>query len=275
MKLSVFIVVLFVVPAVFADITMFDAQFDVADGYVRQVSRFTFDIPLNGTLNYTLPSVSQLSVSDGIKPLRFTAEEYGETYLLTIYVTEPADQIVIEYVADNMIFHLDSVEHFFTEFSFDNTVQNLTASLKLPVGYTLYDNSYKPQSGEIISDGRSIILQWYETDVDNILFSVKFMKPRQEFGLWLATIAVLTASLLFVYFYFRNKRSEDFMFGFRHDEKVAIDYIREKRVALQRDLEEKFKFSRAKATRIVSKLVEKGLVRKQRYGRTNKLTWLK
>ena len=65
------------------------------------------------------------------------------------------------------------------------------------------------------------------------------------------------------------------MFGFRHDEKLVIKYLEEKKIGLQRDLEENFKFSRAKATRVVSKLVEKGLVSKKRYGRTNKLTWLK
>ena len=122
---------------------------------------------------------------------------------------------------------------------------------------------------------RRIVLYWEEDNVSNALFSEKYVPPKQEFSLWLAVVAILAGSTLFIYFHFHERRKEDMLFGFRHDEKIAINYIQEKKIALQRDLEEQFKFSRAKATRIVSKLVEKGLVRKQRYGRTNKLTWLK
>lgn len=276
MKALLMLLPLLLVPMSAAEIAQFHVQFNVnEDGSVYQWSRFMFDSPVNGTLNYTLQGARDIQVTDGQKPLNFVAESTGSDYLLKISADRPISQLVIEYTADNVIFHLDSIDHFFTEFSFDNKVSNLTANLKLPVGYTLYDNSFKPGGAQILSDGKSIILFWEETGVGNILFSVKFIKPRQEFSLWIAVIAVLAGSLLFVYFYFHNRKKEDMLFGFRHDEKIAINYIQEKRIALQRDLEEQFKFSRSKATRIVAKLVEKGLIRKQRYGRTNKLTWIK
>jgi len=43
---------------------------------------------------------------------------------------------------------------------------------------------------------------------------------------------------------------------------------------MQSDLQKTFGFSRAKSTRIIMVLEQKGLVRKQKYGRTNKLHWL-
>ncbi|MBI4174128.1 MAG: hypothetical protein HY517_00660 [Candidatus Aenigmarchaeota archaeon] len=269
------LVSLLFVPSAFAQLSQVDVQFVINGDSVHQSTRFLFASPVNGTLNYTMPgSARDISVSDGNSQLDYSLTRSGESYFLNIFASRPVSQLVIDYSSDNVIFHLDSINHFFTEFAFDNLV-NVTASLKLPVGYTLYDNSFKPESGQTLSDGRSIILYWQETSVESIFFSVKYVEPRQEFGLWIAVIAILAASLLFIFFYFRNRHKEDLLFGFRHDEKIAINYIQEKRVALQRDLEENFKFSRAKATRIVSKLVEKGLVKKQRYGRTNKLTWNK
>ena len=268
------IIVLLIVPLSAAEITQFDVEFTVRDDSVHQLNRFLFDTPVNGTINYTLPDVRDITVTDGRQPLSFTTTASSDGYVLDILVVEPASQLIVEYTTDNVIFHLDSIDHFFTEFSFDNKV-NLSASLTLPLGYTLYDNSFKPSNGEIRSDGRNIILYWAESNVDSVLFSVKFVAPRQEQSVWIAVIAILAGSLLFIYLYFHERRKEDMLFGFRHDEKIVINYIQEKKIALQRDLEEQFKFSRAKATRIVSKLVEKGLIKKQRYGRTNKLTWIK
>ena len=273
--LKLLVVLLLVVPMAAAEIAQFDAEFTVnEDDSVHHLGRFVFNSPVSGTINYTLPSVRDIIVTDGIQPLRFTATAVSEGYVLNIFPDSPTSQIIIEYAADGVIFHLDSIDHFFTELNFENPV-NLSASLKLPVGYTLYDNSFKPSDAQIRSDGKRIELYWEKNSVDSILFSVKFVPPHQDFSLWIMTIAILAGSTLFIYFYFHDRRKEDMLFGFRHDEKIAINYIQEKKIALQRDLEEQFKFSRAKATRIVSKLVEKGLVRKQRYGRTNKLTWLK
>ena len=269
------LMLLLVIPLSAAEIAQYDVEFRInEDESVHHLSRFVFVSPVSGTINYTLPSVRDIIVTDGVQPLRFTTVATGEGYVLNIFPDVPTSQIIIEYTAYDVIFRLDSIEHFFTELNFDNSV-NLSASLTLPVGYTLYDDSFKPSNAEIRSDGRRIVLYWEEDNVSNALFSVKYVPPKQEFSLWLAVVAILAGSTLFIYFPFHERRKEDMLFGFRHDEKIAINYIQEKKIALQRDLEEQFKFSRAKATRIVSKLVEKGLVRKQRYGRTNKLTWLK
>ncbi len=266
-----------VLPVAHAQIGNLHIDFNInEDGSVTERNIYDFILPINGTLNYTISgSASDISVSDGSEPIDFIYSTRTSQDVLAISIAEPTTRIIIEYTAQDVIFYLDSLEHFFTEFEFEEPVGVLTARLKLPVGYTLYDNSFKPADGKILSDGKTIVLEWEKSNVQYVLFSVKFVGPSQDSSLWLAVIAILVGTLLFVFLYLKQRKKEDFLFGFRHDEKIVINYLQEKRIALQRDLEEEFKFSRAQATRIVSKLVEKGLVKKQRYGRTNKLTWIK
>lgn len=257
-----------------AEITGVDVIFDInSDGSVAQSSRFIFKDAVSVSVNYTLDSSARnIHVSDGMQSLEYTLVNKGGTYMLNIQLKRPAAEIIIGYIVDGAVFRSNSIEHFFTELSFENPT-NITAQATLPAGYVLYENSYRPAGAKIISDGRRIALQW-NLYGDSVFFSVKYVKPEQE-SLWLAVIAILAGTLLFAYFYFRARRKEDFLFGFRHDEKLVIQYLEQKKIALQSDIEHDFKFSRAKATRITSKLVEKGIIKKQRYGRTNKLTWLR
>jgi len=268
------LVVLLLVPLANAQTRSVDITFDLKTDSVVQTTTFFFDQPANGNISYILDrSAKDVEVYDrtGAVPYQLTNVQDG--YVLSILLEKQTDQITLKYEISDIIFHSDSIEQFFTELAFDNIV-NITAQAKLPEGYLVYQGSYRPATASIVSDGRRIILNWNLTS-DDVLFSVKYAKPGQENSIWIAVIAVLAGSLLFVYMYFKQRRKEDILFGFRHDEKLTLNYIEQKKVALQSDLEHEFKFSRAKTTRIVSKLVEKGLVRKQRYGRTNKLTWIK
>ena len=267
-------VVLILFPVVHAEVSRLDATFDIqSDESVTQSNMFVFDSPVSGPFNYTLDS-SAKNIEAYSGSGRLNASLAGN--VITIYTNVPIKDLTLKYTVSGIIFHLDSVDHFFTELSFDQPT-NITAHVELPQGYTLYQNSFSPGGAQIISDGRRIILGWNLVSQD-VLFSVKYSNIENDNTL--LTIAGIVAALsvaIISYFYLRQKsgHKDDYLFGFRHDEKLVIKYLEGEKIILQRDLEEQFKFSRAKATRIVSKLVEKGLVSKKRYGRTNKLTWLR
>jgi uncharacterized membrane protein len=63
------------------------------------------------------------------------------------------------------------------------------------------------------------------------------------------------------------------MSGFFDDEKLVVKYLQKNNPAYQNKVGKEFKFSRAKMTRIVKKLEHRGLVKKERRGRTNRLEW--
>ncbi|MBI4175720.1 MAG: hypothetical protein HY518_00810 [Candidatus Aenigmarchaeota archaeon] len=183
--------------------------------------------------------------------------------------------IVISYTVDNAVFRSDSVSFFFTEFQFDNEV-DMSVKVMLPPGSGIYNDEYKPADAIITSDGRRIILAWHEEGVKGTLFSVKYSELAESGIDIFAVIAVIAlAIVIFGFIRFRKMERQAFLHGFREDEKKTIQYLEQRKTALQSDLQKEFRFSRAKATRIVMHLEEKGLVRKQRYGRTNRLSWLK
>lgn len=242
----------------------FDVQPDMS---VIQTSTFFFSSPASGDVNYTAGgSIRNVEASAGGERLEHRTE--GSTIIIT--VRKPAAELTLKYIADSLVFTSDSVRHFFTEFSFAQPV-DISAQLRLPEGFGIYQNSFRPEA-EIASDGRRVILLW-NVRSQSALFSAKFVPLDQGGGLLPAAVFVLVAIIIILYLYYREKSREDFMQGFREDERRTIEYLRQRRVALQSDLQKEFKFSRAKATRIVAVLEQKGLARKRRYGRTNRLEW--
>ena len=243
------------------------------DMSVDQTNKFYFSTLLAaGKVNYTVDGrVRDIKILDDKQELDYTFNNN----LIDITLKGPTKTLTITYIADNVIFHSDSVSHFFAEFSFENTIKNMTVEVKLPPGFAIYKNEYRPSSANVVSDGQRIILVWKLNSIKDVLFSVKFSSPDQENNIAGIVAAMLVVVAILIYLHFRKRTREEFLKGFREDEKRTIEYLEQKKVAFQSDLQKEFKFSRAKSTRIVMHLEQKGLVRKQKYGRTNRLYWLK
>jgi uncharacterized membrane protein len=256
-----------------------DIAFDIhSDDSVLQTNKFYFSVPVSNTsLNYSLAEIAKnIAVSDDSQNLPYALIKTNTGYNISVNIGKPTNTLTIEYLTEKAVFQSDTVKQFFTEFAFEKEIGNLTVEIKLPQGNIVYQNSSTPAGVDIKSDGTRIILAWHEINVnDQIVFSVKFIEVMQDFTLLLAVVIILAGVSVLLYFYFREKNREEFMKGFRQDEQKTIEYIRLQKTILQTDLQKEFHFSRAKATRIVANFEQKGLVKKQRYGRTNKITWIK
>ncbi|MBI2141913.1 hypothetical protein HYU15_00295 [Candidatus Woesearchaeota archaeon] len=256
-------------------------EFDIQPDYsVKQKTSYYFSSPVSGVLNYTLgEKVSGVKAWAGEQQLVHGIASSDGKYVLHISVPEGTRNLTISYVSDRAVFQSGSVSHFFTELRFGSPVAQLDAKVKLPEGYAIYQDSYRPYGAGISSDGRRIILGWELLDIDQALFSVKYARGGVESWLWLfaaAVIAAVAAGIVFVMFAsFRRKEKDAFLKGFREDEKRAVLFLQQRKVAFQRDLQRELQFSRAKATRIVRTLEQKGLLKKEEQGRTNRLLWLK
>lgn len=255
-----------------------DIIFDInQDNSVRQYTTFYFSGTLpDASLNYTVSErVGNIIVSGDGNNLGYNLLAEGDQYNIQILIPRPISALEIDYTADNMVFLSDAIKNFFTEFSFPEPVAGLNVQVKLPEGYGVYQNSYIPSAFQTISDGSRIILSWNGTSSSPVLFSVKYTSLNPGSNIWLIAAIIAAGLMVGMYLYFKNERRGAFLSGFSDDEKKTILYLEGKKTALQSDLEKEFKFSRAKTTRIVSKLAEKSLVKKQKYGRTNKLSWMK
>ncbi len=257
------------------DIEKVEITYDIqTDNSVMQTTNLYFNSQLTGSINYSLDSnVRNMEVSDGTQQLDYNLEQTVNGYNLQVFLKSPTRILTLSYVDDNIIFESDSVSHFFTEIDYSQ-VRNLTVQARLPAGFGIYQNSYRPSGADIVSDGQRIILIWNRQDVGTpIIFSVKFINPIKENNPWLPVGIVLAVAIVILYFYFRKKTEQAFLSGFREDEKKTIEFLKERKIAMQSDLQKSFGFSRAKSTRIIMSLEQKNLVRKQKYGRTNKLYW--
>lgn len=277
-SLAVFISISGVAAAQSTSINNIDVVFDInPDNSVMQSTKFYFSNFLTEkTINYTLADrVTNVKISDDNETLAYNITQAADGYDMQITLKKPTRTLQIDYVSTKLVFKSDSISQFFTEFSFEGQIPKMNVSTKLPAGQSIYRNSYQPRDASIASDGNRIILIWEVQNVNEpVSFSVKFSNPENgEAVLYLIAIA-LAGSAAAVYIHFRKKNKEVFLSGFREDEKKTVEYLRTRKTALQRDLQDEFGFSRAKATRIVMHLEKKGLVKKQKYGRTNKLFWL-
>ncbi len=265
------------------NITNVSILFDIQpDNNVRQYMNFTFlDESVDGVINYSLSDkVTDIMVFGDSQQLNFSLVEKNDTgYLLQIFLEKPVKTLSIVYSSDSIIFRSDPAYHFFTELSFEGPVKAMHVQVSLPAGQGIYRKLYTPSDATIDSDGRRIILVWDKSDVLSEIFSVKFAPLNKNDNLLFFISTSLAGSLLtlfaFSIVYFNKKNKEAFLKGFREDEQKTVKFLEQNRQSLQSRLQTEFGFSRAKATRIVMKLEEKGLVRKERFGRTNKLYWLR
>lgn len=254
-----------------------DIIFDMrADNSVKQTNIYVFNATLSGPVNYSVGSaIRDIVVSDGKQELSYNMTPSGSGYMLEIQLKNETQSLLINYVVNNIILESDSVHHFYTELKFDGPVNSLSIQAKIPQGFEIYQNTYFPADATIGSDGSRIILLWSQKNATSSFISLKFSPMSNDNSVFIVIIIILLAILSFSYLYYRERRKELIMTGFREDEKKVIEYIEHKKIALQSDLEKEFHFSRAKSTRIVARLAEKGFIEKKKFGRTNKLKWKK
>ncbi len=256
------------------DIT-FDIQPDLS---VKETLAFTFEGTVQEKfLNYSLSQeVKSVEASGNGKELSTELIPTESSYAVQMRLDEPISNLTLSFVTENVVFRSKELRHLFTEVNLAQPGGSIRATVKLPEGYALHNNELKPQGGAITSDGSRVILEWnLRGSSQPLLISVLFTPIASKANPWIpATIMLLIASIL-LYIRFRNRARDGFLLGFREDQKKAIAYMQQHKTAFQRDIQKEFQFSRAKATRIVKTLEEKGLIRKEEQGRTNKLFWLK
>lgn len=283
-RLFVVLFVLAVAAPVYAVIETADVSFEIQDDLsVAETITVVFDRALTEPVDYTLNErVSAVAVSDSDSLLVHELIEANGTFILRIF-PEGDKTLVIKFISDSLVFQNNNIYQFFTELSFAETVKTLEVIVTLPEGFGIFQNSYSPSGAAISSDGRNIQLLWSFSNFNEpTIFSVKFERLGVQLNIWIPIALLTLIGLGFLYKHYnerlakeKEKAKQEFYVGFREDEKKVIEYLEKHETAYQNKIEHEFKFSRAKMTRIVKKLQEKGLVHKKRKGRTNRLTWVK
>ncbi|MBI2662975.1 MarR family transcriptional regulator [Candidatus Woesearchaeota archaeon] len=255
-----------------------DIEFILNSNKAHQTLSYNFSKPIiDNSLEYTIASdIDSVNVLANGKEADFEISQNEEVNTIKINSSEPINDLQMSFNVNDVIFKNGNTNHFFTELSLNKTiVSDISVKAVIPAGYGLYDNSFKPESGAITSDGQNVVVEWDDVDTSKpLLFSVKYRKVTfPSWILWTLIVSSLTILIILLYFQYQQKTEKAMLYGFREDEKKALVFIKTHKNILQKELQNEFKFSRAKSTRIVKRLEEKGLIKKEEFGRTNKIMW--
>ncbi|MFB6144467.1 MAG: helix-turn-helix transcriptional regulator, partial [Candidatus Nanohaloarchaea archaeon] len=145
--------------------------------------------------------------------------------------------------------------------------RNITSSVISPPGATTGSN------------GRRIFVEWEKTpDLgETITFQVVYQSFSTRISPLQAAVLAVTAALIALggYFGYRRLQMEDIENVYdelEHDEIEVLDLLQENEGSmLQKDVVDQMDYSKAKVSGIVSGLVDKEVVRKEKEGRSNRL----
>lgn len=163
--------------------------------------------------------------------------------------------------------------------------QNFNLRVELPEGAGIAQegaNPISPSDGRVGSDGRTIFVEWEKNpqigDTLNFEISYEPLNSVRDYRSIIA-IAVLTAILLlgtlagYRYWMKVNRESVESIYpDLNEDQRDIVELLRENDgEMLQKDVVDSSEYSKAKISGLVSELVDKGVIEKEKEGRSNKL----
>jgi len=191
----------------------------------------------------------------------------------------------IKFETGDLVKTLNSKFYFNGDFSLNQNTNVVFTSIKLPEGMVLIDEESKqvfPENATTLSDGRRIMVNW---NLNNITASqaLKFQVFYEPVGttlpplLQLGVVATLAVIGTGIFIYQRVRKPKEVILSVldEHERKVidiitvAGGEVNQKKVVQETNL------SKAKVSRVVKNLAERGLLEVKRTGRTNRLKLVK
>jgi uncharacterized membrane protein len=195
-----------------------------------------------------------------------------------------SDRIKIAYSSKEMVKATSDISFFSYDMPIMWTTKHIAIRLELPLGYALTDKvlvPVSPPNTEVGTDGRKIFIKWEfsnKEQEDIIPLRVYYEKAGQSsaprfYGIMIA-VSVSALTILAV-FYLRvvKKKPELVLSVLNEAERIVVEILQnqpEEEVD-QRKIVALSGFSKAKVSRIIHSLEERGVVETIRLGRKNKV----
>jgi len=195
--------------------------------------------------------------------------------------------INIGYDSDRYINKRDNYLLFECPIIVPEDVSTLSFLVKLPVGTGLkepVEDSYTPEGALIGSDGRRPILSWQMQNLqkgERTDFTIAFEKISETSSItgymfYLPTVVIISGVVisfgLFYQFYWRGRDFKVILPILKKDEKIIFESIRKHGSGVKQKLIVKDSgYSKAKVSKVLKSLNERGIIKLERIGRTNKV----
>jgi len=260
------------------EISEYNITFDILpNGFVKEDIFMEFSEPLNeSTLNYVvLGEIYDLRIRGSEEEnVDYILEKKGNERTVKFAVPKNTKTLHIDFVAKDLVFTRDSIHGFFASLQ-PPRARNVRIEIFLPKGFAVYRDVIYPEGYETLTDGERIYLRWEFERPEEFMISFKFYSIYTDYSLAIFVVMVfsLLAVTAYLVSYYRKRVKGEFLRGFSEDEIKVLNILSERKVCMQNRLEKELGFSRAKMTRIVKRLEGKGLLEKEKVGRTNRIYW--
>ena len=236
-----------------------------------------FDTPINRldySVDYSVENLEYESDFD-FADCRATDNGMGSTISCSfIGMTPEANKLIIRFTIRDVIQKLDGNYRFTVNHGIPLPIQSSFILIRLPQNNILageMNESYFPTTGDTLTDGRHIMVFWEDENLEsgeNLQFSILFTKPAfddQFLTYMVYVLAIVSVAILFLAGIYvkriRGSKVAVVKSVLNKDEKRIIDILNQKGgKAGQKVLVRETDFSKAKVSRIVRNLRERGVV---------------
>jgi len=282
----------FFVSATFAQVQFYGVDVQIDDKQKSSVQlTITFSQP-EKDFNFTVVgSIQKFSVNSTAGPQNCILQVSVLTVInCKLNLTQDQRTIILNFDTFDFIKDLNGRFLFNSDFSLNREIEQMTVSIRLPegkalVGETVPNRISFPDKANILSDGRHIIVEWRLSRVqvdDPLKFQVLYeniiLQPLFDFRIRYLLIAgaVIGVASAFIYLrYFRKPEKVILSVLDEYERKIFDIIVAAGGTINQRKVVQETNLSKAKVSRVVKSLVNRGVIEVERLGRTNKLKILK
>jgi hypothetical protein len=196
-----------------------------------------------------------------------------------IFCDMPPDKLTISYTSAERIARRGDYLLFTESLPIPLPARELHVLVRLPVLAAIKEpvqDAISPPATQIGSDGRHVLISWRAQDIEGA-FDIQVAFEQAELLAALpALLAVIAAAAVAVFLYFRfqlrRERAELLMPALKPDEQAVYrGLLKHGDGVHQKVLVKESGWSKAKVSKVLKSLAERGLVRLEKIGRTNKV----
>jgi uncharacterized membrane protein len=245
---------------------------------------FTFSEPVK-IFNFTvLGRIDELNAESIAGAVNCSVYVSGvSTVNCDLPLTEEKRTVEIEIRTKDFTKMLDEKYFFSADYSLKENIDQFTMSLTLPEGMALSEGENKlsfQENSTKVSDGRHIIVIWKMTNITDqpLVFQALYEPVFNPPSLIIYFIAGLVFLAVVIFFIIRKiRKPQDVILSVLDDfEKSVVTIITQSGGEInQRKIVQQTNLSKAKISRVVKALEERGIVTIERMGRTNKVRLVK
>lgn len=285
--------IIFSIPGLCQELYQYEVNVEIhPDMSAHTQVKFIFSNSTFDNFSFTIEnSPKNIAITSPVECVK-SEKSWGVTVYCGLKALKSSNfNILVDYDSSDLVSSRDDYFVFKNSYKAPVQTKNLVVLVKVPEGMGLIKSSiaqpYSPSTASVGTDGRRPILAWEKADIaagDGIEVSVSFENIAliadysKYIGMQLGVIIIVIALAIGFYkFYWKKRTSVRIVMPvLKKDEKIVFEKLLEQKGSVnQKVLVKESNYSKAKVSKMLKSLQERGLIQLERIGRTNKVHLVK